>query len=82
MAKQSRWKGFLRTNAGPLGLFLAILTGIFVSLTLDHLLGDYLRQVVSPGIETVFFSAIGVVVGMVVYIVVAKVRTIHGSDQQ
>jgi len=82
MAKQSRGKGFLKTDAGPLGSFLAILTGIFVLLTLDHLLGDYLRQIVSPGIETVLFSAIGVVIGMVVYIAVAKVRTSHGSDQQ
>jgi hypothetical protein len=75
MRKQSRWGGILRTEASPLGFVLALVAGIVVLHILDHLLGDSFRQFVPAGIETLFFSAIAVAVGMLVYVVVTIVRS-------
>lgn len=74
MAKQPRWREFLTTDAGPLGSFLGVMTAVLVSTLLDGLLGHFFSRFAPPQLVTLAFVLTGVVVGMLVYSIVGRMR--------
>lgn len=74
MARQPRWREFLRVGAGALGSFLAVMTAAVVSTLLDSVLNDLSRRLAAPEWATLISAIIGIVAGMLVYYIVARTR--------